>query len=31
MSALVQDLAQQYPDIRQKFRAAFLASPFWEE
>jgi tRNA(Ile)-lysidine synthase TilS/MesJ len=29
MAALVEELTSRYPDLRQKFRSAFLGSPLW--
>jgi tRNA 2-thiocytidine biosynthesis protein TtcA len=29
MAALVEELSSRYPDLRQKFRSAFLESPLW--
>jgi len=31
MEELLNELADRYPDIREKWRSALLNSPFWSE
>ncbi len=31
METLLEQLSTQYPDLREKWRAAFLTSPFWQK